>query len=72
MDPGMYDDIKQPTEEQIDQMQIVHSAAGVFFKLLEQNLPEGPDKTFTIRSLRTTVMWAIVAITRLPDGTPRA
>jgi hypothetical protein len=35
-------------------------------------LPDGPDKTFVIRAHRSNAMWANVAITRLPDGTPRA
>ena len=38
---------------------------------LEALLPDGPDKTFVIRNHRSNAMWANVAITRLPDGTPR-
>jgi hypothetical protein len=38
---------------------------------LEALLPDGPDKTFVIRAHRSNAMWANVAITRLPDGTPR-
>ena len=37
-------------------------AAKLFADVLE-TLPDGPDKTFTIRNHRTTVMWANVAIT---------
>ena len=39
--------------------------------VLERELPEGPDKTYLIRKLREVAMWAIVCVTRLPDGTPR-
>jgi hypothetical protein len=39
--------------------------------VLEVELPDGPDKAHTIRNHRTTAMWANVAVTRLPDGTPR-
>lgn len=61
----------KPTEEQIAKMAIVRTAAKTFGDVLEANLPEGPDKTFTIRGHRSNAMWANIAITRLPDGTPR-
>lgn len=61
----------KPTDLQIAQMQLIREAAKVFCDVLEKNLPEGPDKTFTIRNHRSNAMWANVAITRLPDGTPR-
>ena len=49
----------------------VRAAAKVYNDVLESELPEGPDKTFVIRNHRSNAMWANVAITRLPDGTPR-
>lgn len=61
----------KPTEEQIDQMQACREAVGECSKILELNLPEGPDKTYLLRKLREVCMWANIAITRLPDGTPR-
>lgn len=61
----------KPTDAQIDTMARVRQAAKVFCDVLEAELPEGPDKTFTIRAHRSNTMWANVAITRLPDGTPR-
>jgi hypothetical protein len=61
----------QPTQEQIDQMARVRAAAKAYSEVLEAALPEGPDKTFVIRNHRSNAMWANVAITRLPDGTPR-
>ena len=62
----------KPTDEQIEQMRLVREAARFFADLLEKNLPDGPDKTWVIRNHRTTAMWANVAITRQPDGSPRA
>lgn len=47
-------------------------AAKAFCDVLEAELPEGPDKTFLIRNHRSNAMWANVAITRQPDGSPRA
>lgn len=55
----------------MDTMSRVREAAKIFGEVLEKELPEGPDKTFTIRGHRSNCMWANVAITRLPDGTPR-
>ena len=62
----------KPTDPQVDSMGRVRAAAKAFHDVLERELPEGPDKTFAIRNHRTTAMWANIAITRLPDGTPRA
>ena len=61
----------KPTEKQLNQMSVCRQT----FKTLENTLticvPEGPDKTYLLRKLREVAMWANVAITRLPDGTPR-
>jgi hypothetical protein len=46
-------------------------AAKIYGEALEALLPDGPDKTYTIRKHRETAMWANVAIARLSDGTPR-
>ncbi len=70
MHPSTFEYLK-PTDEQLKQMQVVRDAAKTFCDVLEANLPDGPDKTFVIRSHRSNAMWANVAITRLPDGTPR-
>ena len=70
MHPSTYEYLK-PTEEQIAQMARVREAARVYGELLEKELPDGPDKTYIIRAHRSNAMWANVAITRLPDGTPR-
>lgn len=61
----------KPTYDQITKMARVRAAAKVFCDVLEAELPEGPDKTFTIHGHRSNAMWANIAITRMPDGTPR-
>lgn len=61
----------KPSEAQIEQMALVRKAAADYAAALDQHLPEGPDKTYIIRAHRSNAMWANVAITRLPDGTPR-
>ena len=70
MHPSTYEYLK-PTEAQIEAMSQVRAAARAYSEVLESMLPEGPDKTFAIRNHRSNAMWANVAITRLPDGTPR-
>lgn len=62
----------QPTDSQIVTMERVRDAAKTFALVLDDALPDGPDKTFVIRNHRTTAMWANVAVTRHPDGSPRA
>lgn len=71
MHSSTYEYLK-PTDEQIGSMQRVRNAAKAYSEILEKELPEGPDKTFVIRNHRSNAMWANVAITRLPDGTPRS
>lgn len=70
MHPSTFEYLK-PTDEQIEQMAKVREAAKLFNDVLEHYLPDGPDKTFVIRAHRSNAMWANVAITRWPDGTPR-
>ncbi len=71
MHASTYEYLK-PTDEQLAAMAKVREAAAVYGKALEELLPEGPDKTFVIRSHRSNAMWANVSITRLPDGAPRS
>lgn len=61
----------KPTDAQLETMGLVRKAFSDLAFMLDTNVPEGPDKTFLIRQLRETAMWANVAITRLPDGSPR-
>jgi len=62
----------KPTDQQIDVMSRVREAAKAFAEVLDRELPDGPDKTFAMRNHRTTAMWANIAITRQPDGSPRS
>jgi hypothetical protein len=70
MHASTYEYLK-PTEEQVSAMAQVRAAAKAYNDVLDAILPDGPDKTFVIRAHRSNAMWANVAITRLPDGTPR-
>lgn len=60
-----------PTDQQKSDMAVVREAARLYAEVLDNMLPEGPDKTFILRAHRSNAMWANVAITRQPDGTPR-
>jgi hypothetical protein len=71
MHPSTFEYLK-PTDEQIAQMAKVRAAAKTYNDVLTAELPDGPDKSFIIRAHRSNAMWANVAITRLPDGTPRS
>lgn len=62
----------KPTEDQITTMAKLRQAAASYARALDELLPEGPDKTFVLRAHRSNAMWVNVAVTRLPDGTPRA
>ena len=71
MHPSTYEYLK-PTDAQIEAMAKVRAAAKAYSDVLDAMLPDGPDKTFVLRAHRSNAMWANVAITRLPDGTPRS
>jgi len=70
MHPSTYEYLK-PTDEQIAAMAKVRAAAKAYSDVIDQVVPDGPDKTYMLRAHRSNAMWANVAITRLPDGTPR-
>lgn len=61
----------KPTDEQMKTMDFVREAYDNFAKVLQSQLPDGPDKTYVLRLLRTAAMWSHVAITRHQDGAPR-
>lgn len=61
----------KPTDAQIKTLARLRAAAKAYNDVLDAELPDGPDKTFVIRAHRSNAMWTNVAITRLPDGTPR-
>jgi hypothetical protein len=71
MDPSAFHSLK-PTEAQLQKMNLARDAAAAYATVLEAGLPDGPDKTFVLRELRTVAMWVNVAITRHADGTPRS
>jgi len=60
-----------PTDAQKATMQVLRAAFSDLVSNVEDNVPDGPDKTYIIRKLRECAMWANVAITRQPDGSPR-
>lgn len=68
--PSTFEYLK-PTDEQIAAMARVRQAFKTLADLLADELPDGPDKTAIFRNVRTTAMWANVAITRHSDGAPR-
>lgn len=70
MEASTYQYLK-PTDKQLENMNILRTAADDYSQVLEAILPAGPDKNFTIRNHRTTAMWANIALTREADGSPR-
>lgn len=62
----------KPTEAQQAVMEQSRAAMKACSDTLDAIIPEGPDKTYLLRQLREVGMWANVAITRNPDGSPRA
>lgn len=61
----------KPTDAQLEGMAKARALFAEFAKSLDPLLPDGPDKTFLMRQLRDSAMWANIAITRNPDGSPR-
>jgi len=61
----------KPSEDQLKQMEEARQRAFVYANAMEALLPDGPDKTFILRKFREVAMWANIAITRNPDGSPR-
>lgn len=64
-------DYLKPTESQLEVMEIAREKAAHYAWFLEGILRDGADKDHIMRQLRDVAMWVNVAITRLPDGTPR-
>lgn len=61
-----------PTDDQKVRMAQARNGFAVLAQLLNDLVPDGPDKTYVLRKLRSCGMWANVAITRHQDGSPRA
>lgn len=70
MDKSTFEYLR-PTQEQLVLMEAAREASRIYSERLEDLLPDGPDKTYALRKLREVAMWANVAITRQPDGSPR-
>lgn len=64
-------DYLKATNEQIATMGILRSATRAYAMAIEALVPDGPDKTYILRKVRETGMWANVAVTRNANGTPR-
>jgi hypothetical protein len=61
----------EPNAQQAAYMTDARMWAKKYADALDVLLPEGPDKTFILRQLRSVSMWVNIAITRNPDGSPR-
>jgi hypothetical protein len=61
----------KPTEPQMETMAKARKACSDCAAELDRLLPDGPDKTYLLRKFREVAMWANIAITRQPDGSPR-
>ena len=59
------------SNERQERVQRVRQACGNLAAILDAELPDGPDKTFVLRELRTCASWSEIAITRNPDGSAR-
>jgi hypothetical protein len=70
LDHSTFEHLK-PSESQIEVMNKLREAAKAYAMAVEQLVPDGPDKTYVLRSHRTNAMWVNIAITRQPDGSPR-
>lgn len=62
----------KPTEQQLRHMDRLRKEFQIFAGMLEEELPDGPDKTYLMRKLREVAMWVNVTITRNADGSPRS
>jgi len=70
MDPSTFEYLK-PTDDQMAAMAKVRHGFALLSGLIANEVSDGPDRTYLLRKLRECSMWANVAITRNPDGSPR-
>lgn len=61
----------KPSDDQMAGIQVCREAAAQYAHTLSEFLPDGADKTYVLRKLRTLAMWVNIAITRNADGSPR-
>lgn len=70
LDASTFEYLK-PTDEQIQAMSTVRFGFSQLAHQIESYVPEGVDRDYALRLLRTAGMWCNVAITRWEDGEPR-
>ena len=63
--------LPQTNRCEMETMDTTRALFKVFVANIDGLLPAGPDKTYVLRQLRDCAMWANIAITRNPDGSPR-
>lgn len=61
----------KPSDMQLAVMDELRRAAADYATKLGTLIPDGPDKSYILRELRGLAMWANVAVSRAPDGSPR-
>ena len=64
-------DYLKPTDAQLEQMAQVRAIKADYAQRLDELLPDGPDKTYILRNLRTIAMWTMVTLSREADGSSR-
>ena len=69
--PSTFEYLK-PTDGQLDVMNHLRKVTANYAAAIDRALDEGSDKTYILRRIRETAMWINVALTHLPDGTPRS
>lgn len=70
LDPKVFAYLK-PTDDQLQKMAVLRTAADDYVRAVEGLVPDGPDKTYLLRKMREVAMWVNVAITRDANGVPR-
>lgn len=59
--PSTFEYLK-PTDAQIEQMATVRALFREFVADIDKHLPDGPDKTYVMRQLRDSAMWANITL----------
>lgn len=62
----------KPTPAQLDTMDFFRRGFTSILESLEASVPEGRYRSLAITALEESCMWAMKAITRESDGTPRS
>ena len=70
MHPAAFEYLK-PTDAQAATIENIRAAFKRLAQSVDENVPDGPDKTYIQRTIRTAAMWAATAILRQTNGEPR-